>query len=104
MPARESTIQLDIMRHLRKQGLLFWRFSPETYNAHLGRHIRHDYIPDGLPDLMVLKAGQFYGLECKRPKGKASAAQVLMKKRFELEGAKYCIVRSIEDVDECLNK
>jgi hypothetical protein len=43
--------------------------------------------------------GQLWGLECKRPKGgKASPAQIIMKKRFELNNARYEFVTSVEDV------
>lgn len=94
----EGQIQLDIMRYLRKQGHLFWRFSPETYNASLGRHIKHEYVPSGLPDIMLVDNGQLVGLEVKTPKGKPSAGQLIMQKRFQLNKARYEFVRSVEDV------
>lgn len=94
----EGKIQLTIMRHLRSRGHLFWRFSPETYNAAIGRHIKHEYIPSGLPDIMVLHERGFIGLEVKTKKGKPSADQLLMQKRFRALGHEYHIVRSVEDV------
>jgi len=95
--AAEQKVQLKICRYIRKQGHLFWRFSPETYNAKLGIHVKHEYIPSGLPDIMVL-TDKLIGLEVKGPKGKASPNQLLMKKRFELLGHQYHVVRSVEDV------
>ena len=98
---KENDIQRDICHYLRKRGLLFWRFSPETYNAKLGIHIKSEWIPNGLPDIMVINKeeyGQLWGLEVKTPKGKPSAHQLLMQKRFHLANARYEFVRSVEDV------
>jgi hypothetical protein len=99
---KENDIQRDICHYLRKQGHLFWRFSPETYKAKLGIHVKSEWLPNGLPDTMLINKeeyGQLWGLECKRPKGgKASPAQIIMKKRFELNNARYEFVTSVEDV------
>jgi len=106
--AAEADIQRDICRYLKKQKHLFWRFSPETYNAKLGIHIKHEYMPSGLPDLMLVHPGDtkefphhtFIGLEVKGPRGKPSADQILMQKRFGLANAEYYIVRSVDEVKE----
>jgi hypothetical protein len=97
---KENDIQRDICHYLRKRGLLFWRFSPETYNAKLGIHIKSEWIPNGLPDIMVIDPEDgFIGLEVKKPtKSKISAHQLLMQKRFRLANARYEFVRSVEDV------
>jgi hypothetical protein len=95
----EAKIQLEIFRYLRTQGHLFWRFSPDTYIPALGRYIKHEYVPNGLPDIMLL-SDTLVGLEVKKPKGRPSADQLLMKKRFESLGHQYYIVRSVEDVQE----
>lgn len=47
---------------------------------------------------MVLKEGKLTGLEVKTAKGKPSGDQILMQKRFRLDGAAYEIVRSVDDV------
>lgn len=103
MPAKKSEqdIQRDICHYLEKRGLLFWRFSPETYNAKLGIHLKHRFVPNGLPDIMVIdreRYGMLFGLEVKAPKGKKSAGQLLMKKRFELNNARYEFVTSVDEV------
>lgn len=106
MATPEGKIQLQIMQHLRKSNHLFWRFSPETYNATIGRHIKHEYVPSGLPDVMVLHPGDtklyphpvLIGLEVKTPRGKPSAGQLLMQKRFRLTNHVYEVVRSVDDV------
>ena len=101
MAKKESKIQLEIMRYLRSQGLLFWRFSPDTYIPALGRYIKHEYVPNGLPDIMVLLPNKLIGLEVKQKSGRPSADQILMKKRFESLGHEYHVVRSVDEVIEC---
>jgi len=98
MAKRESDIQLEILRYLRSQGLLFWRFSPDTYVQAIGRYVKHEYVPNGLPDIMVLVQGKMIGLEIKQATGHPSADQLLMQKRFALLGHEYHIVRSLDDV------
>jgi hypothetical protein len=97
----EADIQKQICLHLEKRGHLFWRFSPETYNAKLGIHLKHRFVPNGLPDIMVVDRehyGMLFGLEVKTSKGRPSPGQLLMKKRFELNNARYEFVTSVEDV------
>jgi len=83
---KESDIQLEIFRYLRSQGHLFWRFSPDTYIPTLGRYVKHEYIPSGLADIMVLHKRAFIGLEVKKKRGRPSADQLLMQKRFQSLG------------------
>ena len=102
----ESQIQKEICQYLRKQGYLFWRFSPQTYNAKLGIHLKHEFIPSGLADIMILHPGDtklyptpcLIGLEVKKKGGKASAGQLLMQRRFRLLNHVYEFVMSVEDV------
>jgi hypothetical protein len=103
MPKKESDIQLQIMRYLRSQGMLFWRFSPDTYVQSIGRYIKHEYVPDGLPDIMILVEGKMIGLEVKQRSGSIRPDQLLMKKRFELLGHEYHVVRSLEDVQKVIH-
>ena len=100
--AAEADLQRKILRFLRSQGLLFWRFSPETYNGKLGIHVRHEYIPNGLPDIMVL-TDKLIGLEVKAPKGKPSANQLLMQRRFKALGHEYHIVHSVAETKAILD-
>lgn len=94
------------MQYLRGKGFLFWRFSPETYNARIGIHVKHEYIPNGLPDVMILHPGDtkeyptpcLIGLEVKKAGGKPSASQLIMQRRFRLLNHVYEFVRSVDDV------
>ena len=100
MPKKESDIQLEICRYLRKQGLLFWRFDPSTYVPSLGRYIKHEYVVNGLPDIHILVKGKLIGLEVKKPTGKPSADQLLMQRRFQSLGHDFHIVKSVDEVIE----
>ena len=96
---KETDIQREICKYLRSQGLLFWRFSPDTYVQSIGRYVKHEYIPSGLPDIMVL-TDRLIGLEVKKPGGKPSADQILMQRRFKALGHEYCVVSSLIEVQE----
>ena len=103
MAKKESPIQLEIMRYLRQQGYLFWRFSPDTYVQSIGRYVKHEYVPNGLPDIMILVEGKMIGIECKRSKGgRTSPDQLLMQKRFALLGHEYHVVKSVEEIKAIL--
>lgn len=102
----EGKIQLAIMQHLKKQGYLFWRNSPNSYDPKLGIYKSNPYILKGLPDIVLLHPGDTkayphpvcIGLEVKTNKGKASADQLLMQRRFGLANHEYHVVRSVDDV------
>lgn len=108
----ESDIQADILKYLRDKGHLVWRhnnqptYDPKINNGHGGYRAQSKWSYPGLPDVMLLHPGdtkQFpapclIGLECKTNKGKPSAHQLLMQRRFGLANHEYFIVRSVDDV------
>ena len=99
----EKDIRKEICKYLEKEGYLFWRFEPTKYVPSIGRYIRSEFTPTGLPDIMVLVKGKFIGLETKRPSGGVkSGDQILMKKRFQALGAEYYFVRSVDNVKKAL--
>jgi hypothetical protein len=52
----------------------------------------------GVPDIIVVKEGNFIGLEVKTDTGRLSADQVEFGRKVEAAGARYHVVRSIDDV------
>lgn len=52
----------------------------------------------GLPDIIVIKRGQFIGLEVKTKVGRLSIDHVEFAQRVKEHGAFYHVVRSIDDV------
>lgn len=70
-------------------------------NGYGGYRAQSKWSYSGLPDIMLIHKenyGQLVGLEVKTPKGRPSADQLLMQKRFRLANAEYHIVRSVDDV------
>lgn len=103
MPVKETDIQRGILEYLTKRGHLCWRNNNgAVYDAKLGHYrAQSKWVPNGLPDIMLVhkeKYGQLWGLEVKTPRGKPSADQILMQRRFALSNAEYHFVRSVEDV------
>ena len=95
----ENKPRLAICQYLTKQGHLFWRFEPTKYMPSIGRYIRTEFTPLGLPDIMVLREGKLCGLETKRPTGgRKSGDQILKQKQFELLGHEYHFVTSVDEV------
>jgi len=98
----EADPKLAILKYLTKKGYVCWKHHKNTYNAKLRIRTNDPYVPNGLPDIMLIDKeayGQLVGLEIKRPKGgRTSPDQVLMKKIFELNNARYEIVKSVEEV------
>lgn len=74
--------------HFKKQGRLAFRRMP--------KHSRR-----GVPDIIVIKDGQFIGLEVKRPGTYQSPEQKAFKHDVATAGGRYHVVRSIEDVTTC---
>jgi len=98
----EADPKLAILQYLTKKGYLVWKHHKNTYNPKLGIRTSDPYVPNGIADILLINKeeyGQLWGLEVKRPKGGVkSAGQILMKKRFELNNARYEFVTSVEDV------
>lgn len=52
----------------------------------------------GVPDIILIHSGQFTGLEVKTETDRLSADQVVLARKAEAAGARYHVVRSIDDV------
>jgi hypothetical protein len=109
-PRLEKDIQREVCDWLDAAGHFFWRnntipvFDKGRFRA------LPKYTPRGLPDIIVLSAGRFVGLEVKRPAraghpGEAktgtnpetTAAQEEMARRIRLAGGWYFVVHSLEE-------
>ncbi len=94
----EKEIQLSILDYLAYRNVFMWR--QNTQPVFDKGHFRSmpKYSRNGVPDIIVVKDGQFIGLEVKRPKGKQSEAQIEFQRDLEKAGGKYYVVTSIDDV------
>lgn len=59
---------------------------------------------NGAPDIIMVHAGRFIGWEIKSERGKQSESQKAFEMRVKEAGGFYFLVRSIEDVENCLEE
>lgn len=109
----EAQIERSICDYLRIKGYFFWKqttsgfFSGKVINGStmIGSFRKHSspYVKRGVPDIMIVVNGRLIGLEVKSETGRQSQDQIDFQKDLERAGARYFLVRSIEDVEEALN-
>lgn len=56
----------------------------------------------GVPDLVILHRGRFFGLEVKADKGRLSDHQATAADLIVQAGGFFSVVRSVEEVERCL--
>lgn len=99
---KESDIQSAICDYLEMKRRCFFRVNNiPAFNRENGSFTMRrlpKYTPRGLPDIIVIRGGVFYGLEVKGPKGRQSPEQKEFQARVEAHGGHYYVVRSTEDV------
>lgn len=101
----ESDIQTSICEYLELKQRCFFRvnnipaFNRKEGGGFTMRRLPK-FTPRGLPDIIVVAGGIFYGLEVKTKIGKQSPEQKDFEKWVKQHGGKYHVVRSIEDVQE----
>jgi len=104
MAIKESEIQNTICEYLaireRQKMLVFWRQNTiGTYDAkNKSFRTPSRFSKSGIPDIIVIKAGKFIGLEVKSAIGKQSDNQKIIQLLLEANGGFYYVVRSLDDV------
>ncbi len=102
MKEKESGIQSAICDYLAYRNVFFWRqnTAPTISKGKDGWAFRRmpKHSRRGVPDIIVVKQGQFIGLEVKRPGTSQSPEQKAFQADLEAAGGRYCVVRSIDDV------
>ncbi len=101
----ESDIQASILDYLRLRGHFCFRVNqiPATViDKHGQRQFRAfgKYAMKGVPDIVLIHDGKFYGIECKSETGKLSEDQVAFGRRCVKAGGEYIVARSIDDVQQ----
>lgn len=95
---KETEIQKAICDYLAFRHHFFWRsnntpiFQDGKYRA------MPRYGKTGVPDIILIKEGIFYGLEVKTQKGVISPSQEAFRDEAEKAGGRYYVVRNIDDV------
>ena len=104
--AKESDIQRQICDYLAIKNYDFWRSNnvPAVQSDKYGFRMRAmpKYSKKGIPDIFVMLPKRMIFLEVKTPKGKLSPEQFGFMAMCRKNGFEYGVVRSIEDVIECL--
>lgn len=108
---KESDVQNSICEYLETRRRCFFRLNNiPAFNRGVGGVITMrrlpKYTPKGLPDIVVVVGGLFYGLEVKKPDSVDSKKTYQSKDQKEFQalvekhGGKYFVVRSIDDVQK----
>lgn len=101
MKRPEQSLHQAVVAHmrLRCQPLTFWWHTPNEgkrgwVNA---AHLRAMGMQAGIPDLLILKAGELFGLELKSAKGRLTPSQVLTMQRLMQCGAQVAVAKSLDE-------
>ena len=101
----ERDLQNLVLEYLGYQRGFFW-WNPQTgvYDKRLGRYIKRNsrHYRRGAPDILGVRDGQSIGIELKWGKNGLSEYQEDFKEDFERNGGKYCVARSLKDVEDFL--
>jgi hypothetical protein len=101
----ETETQAAILDYLRLRGHFCFRVNqiPATFlDRHGERQFRRfpKYAMKGVPDIVLIHEGKFFGVECKSEKGKLSSDQVEFERKCVAAGGEYIVARSIDDVQQ----
>lgn len=101
----EKEIQLAICDYLALRRHFFWRQNTGgMYDPTKGvMRAMPKHSMAGIPDIIVVRGGQFIGLEVKRVNKntqvtKQNSAQILFEAGCTKAGGQYHVVRSVDDV------
>jgi hypothetical protein len=103
MATPEGEIVNAICEYLTHKRVFFWRQNTAPTVQHDGNGgIRFRKMPKyarkGVPDIIAIKGGVFYGIEVKTPAGHLSPEQHQFGRDLIIAGGLYVVARSIDDV------
>lgn len=93
---KEAPIQKAIIDYLTFKRHFFWRNNSGAFKAPHGSFIRFGAL--GSPDIFLLKEGKLWGIEVKSPTGQLSPYQETFGASLGVNGGKYLVARSVDDV------
>lgn len=98
----EKEIEAVCCSFFTRVGLFFWKTTATGFFDTAKKRFRKQsspYVMNGVPDVIVVHGGRFYGVEFKTTKGKQSEAQKEFERRLRLPGVDghYFICRTVED-------
>jgi len=101
----ESEIQREICDWLHENKFFFWRQNnvPVFARSNDGK-MRYralpKYTPKGLPDIMLVYRGVFFGIEVKRPGCKLTPEQKVFALALRSQGGFYLMADSVSQVQQ----
>jgi hypothetical protein len=95
-----SELVAALCDYLAMRGHFFWRSNNVPVFDKAGGFFRKlpKYTMKGLPDICVIRAGKFIGIEAKAGSGRLSPEQVEFGRLCVKNGGDYIVARSIDDV------
>lgn len=96
----ETQTHIAVAEHLRHRGVpgLWWTHPPngEVRDKATGAKLKAMGTRPGTPDLVLLHAGRFYGLELKRTDGRLSPAQIEARASIENAGGYWAVAHGFD--------
>ena len=97
----EQTMQKSVVLHLklRAEPNAFWWHTPNQGKRGFvdSAQLKAMGLTAGIPDLLILKAGQLHALELKAPGGRLTPAQRLVLTHMENCGAQTAVAHSLDE-------
>lgn len=99
-PRSERQIQRDIENYLISRDAVWSRTDCSYYSPQM--RYNHKVTRWGWPDITVVHAGWFVGIEVKAADGVLSENQVQCRADIESQGGMYVVARSLSEVRQAL--
>jgi len=96
----EKDAQKSIIAWLTAKKMFFYRQNTAALPTEAGGFYR--FGTPGAPDIVLICAGIYVGIECKSSSGRQSPAQKDFQERLEKVGGVYILARSIDEVQKRL--
>jgi len=93
---KESDVQRQILDDLTPMGIFHYRNNSGAFVDSQKHFYRFGAV--GSPDIVCVIAGQYVGIEVKRPGRKQSEYQKEFQTKLELAGGRYVLAYSLDDL------
>lgn len=97
----EQTIQHAVISHLKARAeprVFYWSTPNEGRRGYVAAAaLKRSGLTAGVPDLLILKAGDLYALELKAPGGRLTPSQRLVMDRMAECGAQVAVAHSLDE-------
>lgn len=96
---KETEIQKQILQYLSYRPGVYWRMNTGAFaGEYKGKKRFVRFGVPGFSDIIGVRDGQMIAIEVKAEKGKMSVFQQEFRTNIEINGGKYVLARSVDDV------